>query len=92
MVPMGILREDYWYLPSWKAAVENGLVLGKCCCLGALMGSPRSQMADTWPLATGGVGFEKKGSYGVFERLRILRITGLYPLGKWLWKTGLFQR
>ena len=29
---------------------------GKFCCLGAPMGVPKSQMADTWPLATCEVG------------------------------------
>ena len=52
-----VLREYYWSLPSWKAAKENGLVLGvNIVVWGLRWGSPGSQMANTWPLATGEMG------------------------------------
>ena len=54
---LAVLREDYWYLPSWKAAKDNGLVLGvNIVVWGLQWGSPGSQTADTWLLATGDVG------------------------------------
>ena len=41
-VHLAVLREYYWSLPTWKAAKENGLVLGvNIVVKGALMGVPR---------------------------------------------------
>ena len=60
-VHLAVLREYYWSLPSWKAAKENGLVLGvNIVVWGDPMGSQGSHMADTWPFATDEVGSEKK--------------------------------
>ena len=51
-VHLAILREYYWSLPSWKAAKENGLVLGVNMVVWGLgWGSPGSQIADKCPLA-----------------------------------------
>ena len=56
-VHLAVLRENYWSLPSKKAAMENRLVLGvNIVVWGLQWGSPGSQMANTWPLATGEVG------------------------------------
>ena len=55
-VHLAVLREYYWSLPSWKAAKENGLVLGVNIVVWGLQWGPiGSLMADTWPLATGEV-------------------------------------
>ena len=56
-VHLAVSREYYWSLPSWKAALENGLVSGVNNVVWGLGGgSPGSQMANTWPLTTSEVG------------------------------------
>ena len=56
-VHLAVLREYYWSSHSWKAAKENGLISGvNIVVWGLQWGSPGSQMADTWPYATGEVG------------------------------------
>ena len=59
------------------ASRVNVVVWGFC------WGAPGSQMANTRPLAGGEVGWKKMVHLAE-------RITGLNPLVKWLWKTGLF--
>ena len=52
-----VLRKYYWSLLSLKVAKENRLVLGvNIVVWGLRWGYPGAQMADTWPLAMGGVG------------------------------------
>ena len=55
---------------------------GKYCCLGAL----GFQLAGTWHPARGEIDWEKKWFIWQFSA----RITGPYPLRKWLRKTDLF--
>ena len=77
--PQTIWREYYCSLPSWKAAKENGLILGvNIVVWGHRWRSPGSQMADTWPLATGEVGWEKKRCIWQFQE----SITGCYQKTK----------
>ena len=39
---LAVLRENYWSLPSWKAAMENWLILGvNIVVWGAPIGVPR---------------------------------------------------
>ena len=55
-VHLAVLREYYWSLLSWKVTEENRFVLGvNIVVWGLQWGSPGSQMADTWALATGEV-------------------------------------
>ena len=55
-VHLAVLREYYWSLPSWKAAKENRPVLGvNIVVWGLQWESTGSQMAVTWPHATGEV-------------------------------------
>ena len=78
-VHLAVLRENYWSLPSWKAAKENGLVSGvNIVVWGLQWGSPGSQLANTWPLATGEVGWEKKRCIWQFQE----SITGCYQKTK----------
>ena len=56
-VHLAVSREYSWSLPSWKAAKDNGLVLGaNIVAWGLQWGPPGYQRADTWPFATGEVG------------------------------------
>ena len=56
-VYLAVSREYNWSLPFWNAAKDKGLVLGvNIVVWGLQWGSPGSQMADAWPLATGEVG------------------------------------
>ena len=50
---MTVLKEYYSSLPSWKVAKENGLILGVNIVVWGLWWG--SQMASTWPHATGDV-------------------------------------
>ena len=86
-VHLTVLKEYYWSLPSWKLSKENRLILGvNIVVWGLQWESPGSQMADTWPQATGEVSWEKKRcSWQFWESM-----SGPYPLGEWLRKTGSF--
>ena len=56
-VYLAVSREYNWSLPFWNAAKDKGLVLGvNIVVWGLQWGSPGSQMAYAWPLATGEVG------------------------------------
>ena len=86
-VHLAVLREYYWSVPSWKAAEEKGLVSGVIIIVfGRLWGSRGSLMANTWRLATGEVGWEKKRCFWQLWE----SITGPYPPRKLLRKRGSF--
>ena len=51
-VHLAVSREYYWSLPSWKAAKENGLVLGVNMVVWGLgWGSPGSHIVNKCTLA-----------------------------------------
>ena len=70
---LAVSREYYWSLPSWKAAKENGLVLGVNIVFGGSNGGPQG---PRWPIhgPMPRVSWveKRKGAFGSFERVLLV--------------------